>query len=258
MRTRSLFTGAFVAIALVIAGCSQESSGPAQPEPAAAPAPAPEAASPVPAPLPEEPAAEPAGGPEAEAIAATAEPAAAVTSAPAAEPAARTTLAVAPPVQSASAPAKPAAPAPAAQPLAAAPAAVAPAAPPAPTPAPAPKPVAPEPVPAATADIVDPGGVIAVAATKPGLTRIGSEACGDCHDVQYTSWSEGGHAARKPPLDCEGCHGPGSEYKPKAIMKDPEKARAAGLVMPDKAFCGKCHKRGVTDDLMKKVHAHEE
>jgi len=40
-------------------------------------------------------------------------------------------------------------------------------------------------------------------------------------------------------------------------MKDPDKARAAGLVMPDKAFCGKCHKQGVNDDLMKKAHAHD-
>ena len=30
-------------------------------------------------------------------------------------------------------------------------------------------------------------------------------------------------------------------------MKDPAKAKAAGLVMPDKAFCGKCHKKGVDD-----------
>ena len=96
-----------------------------------------------------------------------------------------------------------------------------------------------------------------VGATKPGLTRVGSDECGNCHDVQFTSWSEGPHAARKPPLDCESCHGAGSEYEKKAIMKDPDKARAAGMVMPDKAFCGNCHKKGVNDELMKKVHAHE-
>jgi hypothetical protein len=103
----------------------------------------------------------------------------------------------------------------------------------------------------------DPGGPVAVAATKPGLKRIGAEACGDCHDVQYESWSKGKHAARKPPLDCEDCHGPGSEYKPNSIMKDPDKARAAGLVMPDKAFCSKCHTSGVNDAFLKKAHAHE-
>jgi hypothetical protein len=94
--------------------------------------------------------------------------------------------------------------------------------------------------------------------TKPGLERIGAEACGDCHDVQFASWADGAHGKRTPPLDCEDCHGPGSEYKSKAIMKDPAKAEAAGLVMPDKAFCAKCHKKGVDDAFMEKAHAHEE
>jgi hypothetical protein len=115
-----------------------------------------------------------------------------------------------------------------------------------------------QPAAAAVADLDDPGGAIAVAATKAGLTRVGSEECGDCHDVQYTSWSESQHAARKPPLGCEDCHGPGSEYKAKAVMKDAAKARAAGLVIPDAAFCGKCHKQGVDDAFLGKAHAHEE
>lgn len=112
--------------------------------------------------------------------------------------------------------------------------------------------------PAATSSIADPGGAVAVAATKPGLERIGADACGDCHDVQFESWAESAHAGRTPPLDCEDCHGPGSEYKAKAVMKDPAKARAAGLVIPDKAFCAKCHKKGVDDAFLAKAHAHEE
>jgi hypothetical protein len=129
----------------------------------------------------------------------------------------------------------------------------------APTPAPAPAPVAREPAaPAATPDIVDPGGTVAVAATKPGLKRIGSDACGECHEVQHDSWAKGPHATRTPPLDCESCHGAGSEYKTMSVMKDPAKARAAGLVTPDKAFCSQCHKKGVNDDLMSRAHAHEE
>lgn len=115
-----------------------------------------------------------------------------------------------------------------------------------------------QPAAAAVADLDDPGGAIAVAATRAGLTRVGSEECADCHDVQYTSWSESRHAARRPPLDCENCHGPGSEYKAKAVMKDAAKARAAGLVIPDAAFCGKCHKKGVDDAFLGKAHAHEE
>jgi formate-dependent nitrite reductase cytochrome c552 subunit len=97
-----------------------------------------------------------------------------------------------------------------------------------------------------------------VAATKPGLERIGAEACGDCHDVQFESWASGAHGKRKPPLDCEHCHGPGSQYESKSVMKDPAKAAAAGLVMPDKAFCAKCHKQGVDDAFMEKAHAHAE
>jgi hypothetical protein len=105
---------------------------------------------------------------------------------------------------------------------------------------------------------VDKGGPVAVAATKPGLSRVGNDNCETCHDVQFASWSESAHAARKPPLDCEGCHGPGSEYSKNAVMKDPARARAAGLVIPDRAFCSNCHTKGVTDDFLKKAHAHEE
>ena len=109
-----------------------------------------------------------------------------------------------------------------------------------------------------TSAVADPGGTVAVAATKPGLERVGAEACGDCHDVQFESWTNGAHAKRTPPLDCENCHGPGSEYKSKSVMKDPAKAKAAGLVMPSKDFCAKCHKKGVDDTFMKKAHAHDE
>lgn len=78
-----------------------------------------------------------------------------------------------------------------------------------------------------------------------------------CHEVQFDSWAKSAHAARKPPLDCEACHGPGSGYSPMAVMKDPAKARAAGLVMPDKSFCSQCHKKGVTDGFLKQAHAHD-
>lgn len=110
---------------------------------------------------------------------------------------------------------------------------------------------------ARASDVVDPGGPIAVAATKPGLTRIGAEKCRVCHKVQFASWAAGAHAKRTPPLDCENCHGPGSEYKSQAVMKDPEKARAAGLVMPTATFCARCHVRGWKDDMMRKAHAHK-
>jgi hypothetical protein len=104
---------------------------------------------------------------------------------------------------------------------------------------------------------VDIGGPVAVEATKPGLTRIGSQKCKLCHKVQYTSWAKTAHGNRTPPLDCESCHGPGSEYKSLAIMKDSKKARAAGLVIPVRAFCSQCHTTGWSDDLLKRAHAHK-
>ncbi len=98
---------------------------------------------------------------------------------------------------------------------------------------------------------------IEVRATKAGLTRIGAEKCKMCHKLQYDSWAATKHAAESPALDCESCHGPGSEYKVMAIMKDPAQAKAAGLVMPGKEFCVKCHQDNWSDDMIAKVHAHK-
>ena len=42
-------------------------------------------------------------------------------------------------------------------------------------------------------------------------------------------------------VSCESCHGPGSVYKKNSIMKDREKALAAGMVIPDEKTCVKCH-----------------
>jgi hypothetical protein len=104
---------------------------------------------------------------------------------------------------------------------------------------------------------VDIGGLVEVGAAKPGLVRIGADKCKLCHKLQFTSWAATVHAARAPPLDCESCHGAGSEYKGLAIMKDAKKARSAGLVIPGRGFCSKCHTRGWTDDLLKRTHAHK-
>jgi hypothetical protein len=102
------------------------------------------------------------------------------------------------------------------------------------------------------------GAVVAVPATKPGLTRVGAEKCRLCHKVQYESWAVSAHATRKPPLDCESCHGPGSEYATLSVMKVLEKAQAAGLVIPAKSFCTEsCHTKKWQDDMIKRVHAHK-
>ncbi|MCL4810153.1 MAG: hypothetical protein KJ062_20530 [Thermoanaerobaculia bacterium] len=130
--------------------------------------------------------------------------------------------------------------------------------PPTPPPPPATPPtVAPAPTRAAPSGLVDPGGEIVVPPGKAGVTRVGVDKCKVCHKVQHASWAASGHAKRMPPLDCEGCHGPGSEYRAMAVMKDPAKARAAGLVEPDAGFCARCHSGTADRAFFAKVHAHK-
>jgi YVTN family beta-propeller protein len=43
-------------------------------------------------------------------------------------------------------------------------------------------------------------------------------------------------------IQCERCHGPGSEYMAAEVMFDPEAAKAAGLQKPDRRACMVCHK----------------
>jgi nitrate/TMAO reductase-like tetraheme cytochrome c subunit len=97
-------------------------------------------------------------------------------------------------------------------------------------------------------------------------TYIGAAKCKMCHKTEYTSWEGLAHAkaierlkpeeqskaeclkchatggsAEMPGVQCEACHGPGSEYKSMSVMKDREKAIAAGLTLPDKDTCLRCH-----------------
>jgi DnaJ-class molecular chaperone len=110
-------------------------------------------------------------------------------------------------------------------------------------------------------------GLVSLANAAP--TYIGAEKCKMCHKVQYESWLAKGthskalekakaatnmkfdasclacHATNKdealPGVQCEACHGAGSDYKSMSIMKDVEKAKAAGLVVPVQATCDGCH-----------------
>lgn len=97
---------------------------------------------------------------------------------------------------------------------------------------------------------------------------IGAEKCKMCHKLQYESWLTTKHAkatetakastSRKfdpsclschatnkdealAGVQCEACHGPGSDYKTMSIMKDREKAIANGLVLPTQETCNTCH-----------------
>ena len=97
-----------------------------------------------------------------------------------------------------------------------------------------------------------------ISSVTAAATAVGPEKCKMCHKVQFDSWTASKHNGK---IDCEGCHGPGSDYMKMSVMKDPAAAKAAGLIMPDKAACGKCHGKdkvpAVTDDLFAKVHAHK-
>lgn len=44
-------------------------------------------------------------------------------------------------------------------------------------------------------------------------------------------------------VQCEACHGPGSDYKKKSIMEDAAKAAAAGMLAVDEKTCLKCHNK---------------
>jgi len=99
-------------------------------------------------------------------------------------------------------------------------------------------------------------------------TYIGAEKCKMCHKIQYDSWAqtkhakatEGAkaskewkfeaacltcHATNKDEamagVQCEACHGAGSDYKTLSVMKDLAKAKTAGLVIPTQETCNGCH-----------------
>lgn len=125
-------------------------------------------------------------------------------------------------------------------------------------------------------------GVVAVlpfvlTAQAGDYTYVGAKKCKMCHRVEFTSWQATKHATatevakasteRKfgpeclkchatnadeamAGVQCEMCHGPGSGYKKMSIMKDFEKAKANGLVMPTQETCNRCH---TGEDHQKKV-----
>jgi hypothetical protein len=73
------------------------------------------------------------------------------------------------------------------------------------------------------------------------------EACLKCHTTQGFLGRDVVINAKGKYLDsegvgCEACHGAGSDYKSKKIMKDLEAATAAGMTRDkSEAFCVKCH-----------------
>lgn len=100
---------------------------------------------------------------------------------------------------------------------------------------------------------------------------IGAKKCKICHKDVFTSWEKTVHAKAfdllKPEeqkkeectvchitgttvkgavlegVQCEGCHGPGADYKKKKIMQDKELAIKNGLVIPTEETCVRCHNK---------------
>ena len=102
-------------------------------------------------------------------------------------------------------------------------------------------------------------------------TYVGADKCKMCHkkDGTYESWLTTKHATAWDGLtdeqkkdeafkkfyttgsdekgvlltgvQCEACHGAGSDYKKMSIMKDKKLAIENGLIIPDEATCKTCH-----------------
>lgn len=94
-------------------------------------------------------------------------------------------------------------------------------------------------------------------AAEPALqtihAKVGDAKCRMCHKLQHDSWSASPHAAKG--LDCEGCHGGGADFM--KVMRDRTAALAAGLMLPKRDFCKRCHKADWQDAMFLRVHAHK-
>ena len=82
-------------------------------------------------------------------------------------------------------------------------------------------------------------------ANKKGIIGNPQEApqCVKCHVTGYGEdaglFGEG--FVRTDGVQCESCHGAGGDYLSLSVMKDKAKAIAAGLVIPTKETCVRCH-----------------
>jgi hypothetical protein len=115
-----------------------------------------------------------------------------------------------------------------------------------------------------------PGLLLVAAAALPLVAapgdKVGPETCKACHPGAYASWAAGPHARARESLpeksrddrrclschapdaadgltgvSCESCHGAGRLYSAAYVMRDPELARAVGLLEPGEKTCVACH-----------------
>jgi hypothetical protein len=107
---------------------------------------------------------------------------------------------------------------------------------------------------------------LALPVASRGADKVGPEACKACHPAAYEAWRVSPHARAREMLpersrddkrclschapdvedglagvSCEACHGPGRSYAARHVMRDPELARALGLVDPGERSCAGCH-----------------
>jgi hypothetical protein len=70
-----------------------------------------------------------------------------------------------------------------------------------------------------------------------------SDQCVKCHTTAHGAAADllDAKFSHEEGVGCESCHGPGSLYKKRSVMKDRDAAVAAGLLLPDEKTCVKCH-----------------
>jgi hypothetical protein len=84
-------------------------------------------------------------------------------------------------------------------------------------------------------------------AKEKGLTTPPQEndACLKCHLTGHGLPADRFEASfvKTHGVQCESCHGPGSDYKTMTVMKSRDASVAAGLVLPTEAVCVTCHNK---------------
>ena len=82
-----------------------------------------------------------------------------------------------------------------------------------------------------------------------------ARVCLGCHTTAYDTeaWERDEAFRYEDGVQCERCHGPGSEYMDAAVMRDSVQARLAGLRMPVEADCLVCHKEKGSHTAVLKV-----
>ncbi|MEW5924896.1 MAG: multiheme c-type cytochrome [Candidatus Zixiibacteriota bacterium] len=71
--------------------------------------------------------------------------------------------------------------------------------------------------------------------------------CVGCHSTGTTAAGE-----LLTGVQCEACHGAGSDYKSKPVMENREEAVKMGLVIPDEKTCLGCHNEKVPEQFRSK------